>query len=345
MKSDDNIPLIRDFLLGVTIITIVAFVMPILGGVKNARHSDAEVVSYEPLINHSDAVVVAPATTELPKQIGGADKIQYTGDSVLLASLGPNGTIADVTQFPVDTDIITTYIVRPGDNLTYIARMFNLSINTIKWVNGLKNNKIYPGQKLIIMPTDGIEVVIQKGDTISKLAKKYKADIDEIYEFNNIDKNTKLTIGDKIFIPGAEIEAGALPTSPKSKSRSSKYANYYADPLKGKWRLSQRFHGRWRGIDMAAPTGTPIYASAPGRAIVVNKSGWGGGYGLYVVLSHSNGSKTLYAHMSKVTAKLGEYYNKGDLIGYVGSTGRSTGPHLHFEIRNGIDVPYNEWRK
>jgi murein DD-endopeptidase MepM/ murein hydrolase activator NlpD len=95
---------------------------------------------------------------------------------------------------------------------------------------------------------------------------------------------------------------------------------------------SQGIHGS-NAIDIAAPEGTPIYASASGQILIVKGSGWNGGYGSYVVIEHSNGVQTLYAHNSKNVVGVGQWVEQGELIAYSGNTGRSTGPHLHFEVR------------
>jgi murein DD-endopeptidase MepM/ murein hydrolase activator NlpD len=95
---------------------------------------------------------------------------------------------------------------------------------------------------------------------------------------------------------------------------------------------TQGLHG-YNGIDIGAPKGTPIYASAGGVVIVSRDSGWNGGYGEYVVIAHDNGVQTLYGHMSRVVAQAGTHVDQGDIIGYIGQTGKATGPHLHFEVR------------
>ena len=91
---------------------------------------------------------------------------------------------------------------------------------------------------------------------------------------------------------------------------------------------------------MGAPSGTSIRATAAGDVVVARSGGWNGGYGSYVVITHGNGSQTLYAHMSKVAAVSGDQVTQGETIGYVGKTGLATGPPLHFEIRNGVRNPF-----
>ncbi|MFA7310107.1 MAG: M23 family metallopeptidase, partial [Candidatus Paceibacterota bacterium] len=113
---------------------------------------------------------------------------------------------------------------------------------------------------------------------------------------------------------------------------------YYMAPL-SRYTETQGIHG-YNGVDLAAPVGTPIMASANGDVIIAKAGGYNGGYGSYVVISHGNGSQTLYAHMSKVSTYDGAHVVQGQVIGYVGSTGKSTGAHVHFEIRNGIRNPF-----
>lgn len=108
-------------------------------------------------------------------------------------------------------------------------------------------------------------------------------------------------------------------------------------PIPGATR-SQGLHG-YNGVDFAAPLGTPVYASDGGAVLVSRSSGWNGGYGLYVVIKHSNGTQTLYAHLSKTAVTAGSSVSQGQVVGYVGNTGRSTGNHLHFEVR-GAQNPF-----
>ncbi|MES2216128.1 MAG: peptidoglycan DD-metalloendopeptidase family protein [Patescibacteria group bacterium] len=227
---------------------------------------------------------------------------------------------------------ISLYTVREGDNLSTIAQMFNVTVNTIMWANDInKASAIQPGQTLIILPVSGINYKVKKGDTILSIAKEYKvADhLDEILNYNGLSLNSALAIGDTIIIPDAELET-ITPT--KTSSGSAVPSGYYMRPIKIGYR-SQGIHGH-NGVDLAAPVGTPIYASAGGRVIAsVSNGGWNGGYGNYVIISHPNGTQTLYAHTSKNYVALGQVVEKGTQIAAIGLTGKTTGPHVHFEIR------------
>ena len=119
---------------------------------------------------------------------------------------------------------------------------------------------------------------------------------------------------------------------------ASEYAGYYLRPIVGGVR-SQGIHG-YNGIDIAAHVGTPILASASGDIIISKEGGWNGGYGNYVVIRHANGTQTLYSHNSRNAVGIGEHVVQGQVIAYVGATGRTTGPHVHFEIRGGPRNPF-----
>lgn len=218
--------------------------------------------------------------------------------------------------------------------------MYNVSVNTIIWANNLRNARdIRQGDTLIILPISGVERKIAKGDTLKSLAKKYSADADEIAQYNGLDPDEPLVIGSTVIIPGGEISAPApvqntvrIINDPYRGGGGSFIAGYYGNPLPGGL-ITQGIHG-WNGIDIGAARGTPIHSSADGIVIIVrNNGGWNGGYGNYAVITHPNGTQTLYSHMRSAIVSAGQSVIKGQTIGYVGTTGRATGPHLHFEVR------------
>jgi murein DD-endopeptidase MepM/ murein hydrolase activator NlpD len=231
------------------------------------------------------------------------------------------------------SDQISVYVVREGDTLSTIAEMFQVSANTIRWANNMTGKStIHPGQSLVILPVTGIKYTVKKGDTVKSIATKYKGDIDEILSYNGLEAGVTLAVGTEIIIPDGEIAAPAGSAGGKALARYSgpSYAGYYLKPVAGV--KTQGLHGH-NGVDLGAPTGTPVWASAAGQVIIALSSGWNGGYGEYVVVKHSNGTQTLYAHLSRVSVSVGQTVGQGDVIGAVGSTGRSTGAHLHFEVR------------
>ncbi len=244
-----------------------------------------------------------------------------------------------------DAGFIHVYVVREGDTLSQISAMFGVSTNTVIWANDIKGRTIKVGQQLVILPMTGVRHQVQKGDTIETLAKKYYANASEIIRFNNISPSDTLSVGDVVDIPDGEIRyipqtqtAGTSQRLSTVENNNSVAAGYYLRPIKGGDR-TQGIHGH-NAVDLAAPVGTPILASALGTVTVSRTGGWNFGYGNYIVINHPNGSQTLYAHNSQNIVSVGQEVVQGQVIGYMGSTGRSTGPHVHFEIRNGPRNPF-----
>jgi len=255
-------------------------------------------------------------------------------DSTAIESNGGDGDVF-VDLGKSGTGQISVYIVRQGDTISEIAEMFGVSANTILWANDIKTGSIKVGQELIILPISGVRHTVKSGDTIQTVAKKYKADVGDILSYNGLADGVKLKQGDIIIIPDGVISASQTSRAKITGSQIAGgypvYAGYYLRPIAG-GRKTQGVHGN-NGVDLAAPTGTPILAAAGGRVIVSRHGGYNGGYGTYVVISHSNGTQTLYAHMSRNNVSAGQSIEQGQVIGAVGSTGKSTGPHLHIEIR------------
>jgi len=222
--------------------------------------------------------------------------------------------------------------------------MFGVSVDTILWANDMKKgDKLTPGDVLLILPVSGIEYTVKAKDSLQSIAKFYKVDVNDIIQNNDITLDTPLNVGDTLIIPNAEEspESGT-PITPKDLSKSKakdklyyeqhpvqNLAGYYIDPVPG-YRLSQSIHDN-NAVDLAVPKGTPIHAAAAGRVILA-RYGYNGGFGNVVIINHSNGTQTLYAHQSKLATQTGAEVYQGQVIGYVGSTGHSTGPHLHFEV-------------
>ena len=244
------------------------------------------------------------------------------------------------------SDQISVYVVRSGDSVSQIAKMFEVSAKTIIWANDLNSaGVIQPGQTLVILPVSGVRHSVQKGETLASIAKKYDADIEEIMDFNGFEKDHTLAIDDTIIVPGGEMQIEA-PTAvarayASASAGTTQQIGYYMRPVRGGVK-SQGIHG-YNSVDIAAPRGTSVLASAGGEVILSKYAAgnpWFGGYGNYIVIQHSNGAQTVYAHLSQNLVKRGWKVVQGQVIGYVGSTGRSTGTHLHFEIRNDIRNPF-----
>jgi len=235
---------------------------------------------------------------------------------------------------------ISLYIVRQNDTLSSVGQMFGVSANTIVWANNLTSKKLKIGQQLVILPVSGITHTVTKGETLKSITKKYGGDIDEIVQFNDLDKNASLAIGQQIIIPDGEGSVTSAPSTSGSGAGTSKLIAGYSGPDCGSYfirpliggRRTQSLHG-YNAVDIATPVGTPVLASASGQVIIARSGGWNGGYGSYIAISHDNGTQTVYGHLSFVNVSLGETVAQGQAIGASGNTGKSTGPHLHFEIR------------
>lgn len=259
-----------------------------------------------------------------------------TKDEIVIiggTSLSPESA-SPIDSKDLNNDQISLYTVRKGDTLPAIAKMFGVSVNTIKWANDIKGNTISVDQTLVILPISGIQHIVKSGDTLQSIAKLHKGDLDEILQYNSLSKDAKLAIGDVVFVPDGEaVVSISKPSSGVGRTSPSVpvYDGYYMRPLIGGVK-SQGIHGR-NGVDLASSYGTNILASADGVVLIARGSGYNGGYGLYVVIKHSNGTQTLYGHLSSVLVKAGETVTQGQVIGKMGSTGKSTGTHLHFEIR------------
>lgn len=261
------------------------------------------------------------------------------------------------TTIPVrERDEVITYEVEAGDSVMGIAKMHQLKPETILWANYdlLQDNpnNLSIGQKLKIPATDGVLYQWKKSDAIENIARKFKAKADDILTWpgNNIDiAEPNIAAGSLVMIPGGsrELIQWAIPTIWRAKSGANKTINAGCDTSSGNaygtgyfgWPADNHslsgndFWSGHLGIDIAAGTGANVYAADSG--VVVYSGSISGGYGLMVMIDHGNGFTTVYAHNSQLVARCGQNVSKGQVISYAGSTGNSTGAHLHFEIRYG----------
>ncbi len=256
-------------------------------------------------------------------------------------------TTSDETSALSQNNEISTYTVVSGDTVSGIAQKFGISVNTVLWANNLRKTSILKaGKKLTILPITGVSHTVVKGDTLQSIASTYKGDVQEIMAYNNMPDST-LSIGDVIVVPNGEFSGSSSSssnsiedsTAPSKIVVSGLADGYYMRPIKGGER-TQGIHGK-NAVDLADSCGTSIYASAAGTVTVSkDDNDWNGGYGNYVVISHNNGSQTLYAHMEHPTVSEGDTVAQGQQIGLMGETGEATGCHVHFEIRNGPVNPF-----
>lgn len=285
----------------------------------------------------SYSTIVQGSNTET---VDANNEVAISG-SALLPSVTNVGALEGVDDGEALSDQIEVYVIRKGDSIGQVAEMFGVSANTILWANDMKKgDKLVEGETLVILPIDGVSHTVIKGDTLKKIAAKYKADVLDIAGYNGMSIEDQLTVGQELIIPNADIDAPAVAKKSTSSSSGSKtstsgkslqnISGYFINPVPNYSRRSQGYHGK-NSIDLAAPTGTKIVASAPGTVLVA-RNGYNGGYGNMVIIKHPNGTRTLYGHMSRLGTHTGAQVERGEVIGYIGSTGHSTGPHLHFEV-------------
>jgi murein DD-endopeptidase MepM/ murein hydrolase activator NlpD len=294
-------------------------------------------------------------------------------ETTLTPKVGPLGSNLDIADIPEGGGQIGVYTVHDGDTIGSIAEMFNVSKATIISANDLTpGQSLKKGTVLAIPPVSGHIYTVKKGDSITIIAKKFKADAVDIAVYNDLEIDSSLTVGDDLIIPDinfVEIANTAkvttakkttkTPTNASKNTSSSKYSGpLTAHPMRipikvdlGKAllrpvsinvsRRSQGAHDIYgSAVDLAAPIGTPIMAAADGTVVLAREVGYNGGYGEYVIIMSmidGNIVQTIYAHMSKVATTIGSQVRRGDVIGYVGSTGRSTGPHVHFEVHGALN--------
>ena len=212
--------------------------------------------------------------------------------------------------------------------------MYGVTSNTILWANDLpRATSIHEGQTLVILPIAGVRHVVKSGDTINSIAKKYEGDVEEILSYNQLD-NSDLKVGMTVVVPGGSMhQAPAIATANPTKTSggASVSSAGFTHPAPGSIK-TQGIHG-YNAVDLAGAVGSSIRAAAKGEVIVSKSSGWNGGYGQYIVIKHSNGTQTLYAHLSQNSVGVGEIVGQGQVVGAMGNSGRSTGSHLHFEVR------------
>lgn len=277
--------------------------------------------------------------------------------TVVLRPTGPEQSAS--APRPARTGV-ETYVVKAGDTLGSIARDNAVDVGTILWANNLSERQyIRPGDTLRILPVSGVAITIRKGDTLAAIADRYNGTVDEIIKINQLNSEI-VPVGKELIIPGGEPpvvvqnrtiavarnsgrlqENGVAAQRQEAPSASpvSKPGDATESPNKPKTKLlwptsghviTQYYGWRHTGLDLDGDYTSPLYAAEDG---VVDIAGWNsGGYGLMVLIAHSNGMKTRYGHASKLFVKTGDQVKRGQVIAMMGSTGRSTGSHLHFEV-------------
>lgn len=290
---------------------------------------------------------------------------------------------ADATD--VKRDMVIIYEVKEGDTLTKIANNFGVSINTLLWANDLTiKSPIRLGQKLEVLPVDGILYTVKKGDSISLIAQKYKADQEQIIDFNDLPADGSLKEGVQLILPGGVLASAPVAATSSAKSSSSATTTKKTTAItsgvkqatKAVWEAAEKFFiipvsgiitqakHRYtpyssRDVDIGNACGTPIFSDADGVVTYIftttsRSTSAGGGYGNNVRILHSDGSLSLYGHLypGSILANEGEQIKQGQPIAKIGGgreksgkrmagAGRSSGCHLHYEVRNGTNILLN----
>lgn len=299
-----NIRIITAGILGLVILTAAGSYIGIYIQTKNMFNE----LSLFADVNINDVLYES-----LPKDYSGQGSGEITGiEPVLLTSGEP-----------------ITYTVKSGDTLSEISKKNNIKIGTLISFNKISDvRRLQVGMELKIPEFDGVPYEVKAGDSLASISKNHNIPVNSILDANDLDSDV-LQPGEILFIPGAAMNEfdykkamGTLFIYPTNGRLSSSYG-YRPDPFTGQ----RRFHN---GIDIANSMGTRIVATMSGRVADIGDRP--SGYGKYVIIKHSNGYQSLYAHLSRINVREGEYIYQNEKIGEMGNTGRSTGPHLHFSI-------------
>ncbi len=259
---------------------------------------------------------------------------------------------------------ITTYVVQEGDTLFGIAEKYGLKPQTLLWGNydTLKDNPdtLRVGQKLNILPENGVLHTWTAGEGLNSVAKYYGVTPEAIIDFpgNNLDSKTigdythpNIVAGTKLVIPGGKREFLSWSAPRVTRKDPSAAAvlgpgncgviltgpvglGTFVWPTEGTHFISNPFSLdiNHPAIDLPGFTGSPIHAVDGGVVVYAGWNDWG--YGNMIMIDHGNGWQSLYGHLSQINVGCGQGVSQGEVIALMGSTGNSTGPHLHLELRN-----------
>lgn len=264
---------------------------------------------------------------------------QNNNYQALVVSYNPYGGSLSTVFSVKPRDKVENYTVKGGETLASIAKKFDISVDTIKWANNLKSDLIKPNQILKISPVTGIIHKVTSGENIYTIAKKYHTNAQNIlnFPFNSFeDLDTfSLMAGQTLYVPEGTIEpekpAYQFVASIQAGARGS---SNFIWPTSGSITQSPIWYHM--ALDIASPSSPPVLAADTGTVVYAGCLNWG--YGCHVIIDHGNGYQSLYAHLASYSLNVGDSISQGSQIGIMGSTGRSTGMHLHFEIRSGGQI-------
>lgn len=294
------------------------------------------------------AVLVAQVRLELagatPDSVAAAadpfEEVGFGGPELNESALAPAPNPLTIIPKRTRSEIVK-YRVQPGDTVSGIAQQFELKPETIMWANSQLEDDpdmLTIGQSLTILPVNGVYHTVANGETLETIAKKHSADVKALvsFELNQLNPGAGLALGQWLVVPGGKnaivqkqvrAYSGAIPPS------AARGTGNFGWPVSGV--ITQKFWAFHQGIDVGAPTGTPVTAADSG---FVTFAGFDTtGFGKMILIDHGDGFTTLYGHLDRFAVAAGDSVKKGQLIGRVGNTGNSTGPHLDFRIRqNGV---------
>ncbi|MEK7633623.1 MAG: M23 family metallopeptidase [Patescibacteria group bacterium] len=307
---------------------IVAFLI-----VKRGKYSSS-------FLNTSFLMIVAAAVVGGPIIAENTPFFQPVDNQnnyqAMVVSYNPYGGSLSTVFSVKPRDKVENYTVRVDETLAAIAKRFDISVDTIKWANNLKSDLIKPNQELKIPPVTGIVHRVASGETIYTIAKKYHTNAQNIvnFIFNSFDDldTFSLTAGQTLYVPDGTIE----PEKPAYQFIASiqagvKGSSNFIWPTSGS--ITQNPVWYHMAVDIANSSAPPVLAADSGTIVYAGCTTYG--YGCNVIIDHGNGYQSLYAHLSSYAVESGDSVAQGSQIGVMGSTGRSTGTHLHFEIRSG----------
>lgn len=307
-------------------------------------------LSFNPPIDSwkQGAVVVAPSSISGQSIIVQNQEISglSAGGTAVAKPIIMPGVALPTTSGGLARTEIVYHEVKAGETIGAIAEKYGISLATILWSNNLTaRSYIRPGDKLKILPTSGVVHKVKKGDTITKIAKLYNTTPEKIIKFNKLKEDgTDMVVGEELLVPDGSMPAPVYVAQARTYTQLSNIAapppsvtapagSGYLWPTAVR-RITQYFGWRHTGLDIGGPIGTALYATKSGT-VTRSQCGYNGGYGCYIIIDHGGGISSLYGHASKLYVSVGEEVLQGQTIALMGSTGRSTGPHLHFEVRVG----------
>lgn len=308
-----------------------------------------DAIGYEgEAFSYLDAEFGSATSASATAEVAGGNDGSLTYDRTGVASPYTLPSDDGLAEEPIQIARPSIHIVQEGETISAIAKKYGISINTVLWANDMTaRSLIRPGQELTVLPVSGVLHVVKRGETLGAIAKKYDTDVEKILAANLVKDATQVQIGHELVIPDGRPPAAPAPKpAPKPPTRIASVTDIFKPPSEAPpsaavagtdivWptdqkRINQYYKWRHTGVDINGTLQNAVYAVDAG---IVTFSGWNkSGYGNMILIDHGNGMVTRYAHHSKHFVQAGDQVTKGQSIAMVGSTGRSTGPHLHFEI-------------